>query len=55
MSVRQYLERDFIENPFSDIKAEDLKTLASKAETKTAIEEGLVMVITLLNIISIAL
>jgi len=36
------LERDFGKNPFSDIKKEDLKTLALEVETKTAIEQGLV-------------
>jgi len=36
--IRQYLERDFEKNPFSDVKKEDLKTLALEAETKTAIE-----------------
>ena len=55
MSVRQYLKRNFIENPFSDIKVEDLKILALEAETKTATEEGLVIVITPLNTMSIAL
>ena len=55
MLARQYLERDFIENLFSDIKVEDLEILALKAGTKTAIEEGLVMVITPLNIMSITL
>jgi len=38
VSIRQYLERDFRKNPFSDIKKEDLKVLALKVETKTAIE-----------------
>jgi len=38
MSARQYLERDFKENPFSDVKKEDLKILALEVETKTAIE-----------------
>ena len=55
MLVRQYLERDFMENPFSDIKAEDLEILALEVETKTTTEGGLVIVITPLNIISIAL
>ena len=55
MLVRQYLERDFKENPFSDIKADDLEILVLEAETKTAIKEGLVMVIILLGIMSIAL
>ena len=55
MSVRQYLERDFIKNPFSDIKVEDLEILALEVETKTATEEGLVIVITLLDMMSIAL
>jgi len=36
--ARQYLKRDFKENLFSNIKKKDLKTLALKAETKTAIE-----------------
>ena len=49
------MERDFKENPFSDIKVEDLEILVLKADTKTAIEEGLVIVITLLDIIFIAL
>jgi len=40
--VKQYLERDFKENPFSDIKKEDLKILALEIETKTAIKQGLV-------------
>ena len=55
MSVRQYLERDFIENPFSDIKAKDLEILALEVETKTITEHRLVIVITPLDIISIAL
>ena len=55
MLVRQYLKRDFIENLFSNIKAEDLEILVLEVETKTAIEEGLVIVMTLLNTISIAL
>jgi len=50
------LERDFRKNPFSDIKKEDLKTLASEAETETAIEQGLVTgIITPLDTASIAL
>jgi len=36
--ARQYLERDFKENPFSDIKKEDLKALALEVETKTTTE-----------------
>ena len=55
MLVRQYLERDFIENPFSDIKVDNLEILALEAETKTAIKKGLVIVIILLDIMSIAL
>jgi len=56
VSARQYLERDFKENPFSDVKKEDLKTLILKVETKTAIEQGLVTgIITLLDMASIAL
>jgi len=56
MLVRQYLERDFKKNPFSDIKKEDLKILVLEVETKTAIEQGLVMgIITPLDIASIAL
>ena len=38
MLVKQYLERDFRENPFSDIKKEDLKILVLEVETKTTIE-----------------
>jgi len=54
--IRQYLERDFRKNLFSDIKKEDLKILASKVETKTAIEQGLVTgIITPLDTASIAL
>jgi len=54
--IRQYLERDFGKNPFSDIKKEDLKTLALKVETKTATKQGLVMgIITPLDTASIAL
>jgi len=34
--IRQYLERDFRKNPFSDIKKEDLKTLALEVKTETA-------------------
>ena len=55
MSARQCLERDFIENLFSDVKVEDLEILVLEAETKTAIEEELVIVITLLDTMSIAL
>jgi len=40
--IRQYLERDFRKNPFSDVKKEDFKTLALKVETETATEQGLV-------------
>jgi len=36
--ARQYLERDFKENLFSDIEKEDLKVLVLEVETKTAIE-----------------
>jgi len=54
--ARQYLERDFKENPFSDIKKEDLKTLVLKVETKTTIEQGSVTgIMTLLDTASIAL
>jgi len=54
--IRQYLERDFGKNPFSDVKKEDLKTLALEVETKTAIEQGLVTgIITPLDTASIAL
>jgi len=54
--VRQYLERDFEENLFSDIKKEDLKTLVLEVETETAIEQGLVTgIITPLDTVSIAL
>jgi len=38
MLVRQYLERDFKETLFSDIKKEDLKILVLEVETKTAIK-----------------
>jgi len=56
MSVRQYLERDFKENPFSDVKKEDLKTLVLEVETKTTIKQGLVTgIIIPLDIASIAL
>ena len=55
MSVRQYLERDFKENPFSNVKAEDPEILLLKVETKTTTGEGLVMVMTLLDIMSITL
>jgi len=54
MLVRQYLERDFKEDLFSDIKKEDFKTLVLEAETKT--EQGLVTgIITPLDTASIAL
>jgi len=54
--IRQYLERDFGKNPFSDIKKEDLKILALEVETKTATEQGLVIgIITPLDTASIAL
>jgi len=54
--IRQYLERDFGKNLFSDIKKEDLKILALEAETETAIEQGLVTgIITPLDTASIAL
>jgi len=50
------LERDFKENPFSDIKKEDLKILVLEVETKTAIEQGLIMgIIIPLDTASIAL
>ena len=49
------MERDFKENPFSNIKAEDLKILLLEVETKTAIEQELVIVITLLDTMYIAL
>ena len=55
MLVRQYLERDFIENLFSDIKVEDLEILVLEVKTKTATKEGLVIVKTLLNTMFIAL
>ena len=56
MLVRQYLERDFKENLFSDIKKEDFKILVLEVETKTTIEQGLVMgIIIPLDITSIAL
>ena len=56
MLVKQYLERDFKENLFSDIKKEDLKILVLEVEAKTAIEQGLVTgIITLLDTASIAL
>jgi len=54
--IRQYLERDFRKNLFSNIKKEDLKTLVLEVETKTAIEQGSVMgIITPLDTASIAL
>jgi len=54
--IRQYLERDFRKNPFRNIKKEDLKTLALKVKTKTAIEQGLVTgIIILLDTVSITL
>jgi len=54
--IRQYLERDFRKNPFSNIKKGDLKILVLEVETKTAIEQGLVTgIITPLDIISITL
>jgi len=54
--IRQYLERDFGKNPFSNIKKEDLKILALEVETETAIEQGLVIgIITPLDTASIAL
>jgi len=54
--IRQYLERDFGKNLFSNIKKEDLKILALEVETKTAIEQGLVTgIITPLDTASIAL
>jgi len=56
VSIRQYLERDFRKNLFSDIKKEDLKILALEVETETAIEQGLVTgIITPLDTASIAL
>jgi len=54
--IRQYLERDFRKNPFSNIKKEDLKILVLEVETKTAIEQGLVIgIIIPLDTASIAL
>jgi len=54
--IRQYLERDFGKNPFSDIKKEDLKTSALEVKIKTAIEQGLVTgIIILLDTASITL
>jgi len=54
--IRQYLERDFGKNPFSNIKKEDLKILALKVETKTATEQGSVTgIITPLDTAFIAL
>jgi len=54
--IRQYLERDFRKNLFSDIKKEDLKILVLEVETKTAIEQGLVTgIITPLDTASITL
>jgi len=54
--IRQYLERDFRKNPFSNIKKEDLKTLVLEVETKTAIEQGSVTgIITPLDTVSITL
>jgi len=56
VSIRQYLERDFRKNPFSDIKKEDLKILVLEVETKTTIEQGLVTgIIIPLDTASIAL
>jgi len=56
VSARQYLERDFKKNPFSDVKKEDLKTLVLEVKTETAIEQGLVTgIITPLDTASIAL
>jgi len=56
VSIGQYLERDFGKNLFSNIKKEDLKILALKVETKTAIEQGSVTgIITLLDTASITL
>jgi len=50
------LERDFRKNPFSDIKKEDFKILVLEVETKTAIEQGLVIgIITPLDTASITL
>jgi len=54
--IRQYLERNFGKNPFSDIKKEDLKILVLKVETETAIGQGLIIgIIIPLNTASIAL
>ena len=39
MSVGQYLERDFTENLFSDVKVEDLETLASKVKVDEIISD----------------
>jgi len=56
VSIRQYLERDFGKNLFSNIKKEDLEILALEVETKTAIEQGLVTgIIIPLDTASIAL
>jgi len=56
MLIRQYLERDFRKNLFSNIKKEDLKILVLEVETKTAIKQGLVTgIITPLDTVSIAL
>ena len=56
MLARQYLKRDFKENPFSNVEKEDLKALVLEVETKTAIEQGLVTgIIILLDTASIAL
>jgi len=54
--VRQYLERDFKKNPFSNIKRKDLKILVLEEEIKTAIEQGSVTgIITPLDTASITL
>ena len=56
MLVRQYLERDFKENLFSNVKKEDLKILVLEVETKIAIEQGSVIgIITSLDTASITL
>ena len=39
MLVRQYLKRDFKENPFSDIKAEDLEILVLEVEVDKIISD----------------
>jgi len=54
--VRWYLKRDFKENPFNNVKKEDLKILVLEVETETAIKQGLAIgIITLLDSASITL